>query len=324
MASAFPARDEGRERHPRSAQAMSDNAGLAAACGTDPVMTLAVALASSGLSARDEALDALAKEREAVDAAIRDAANQARQPAALEPELVYEPELAKVRPDVRDHEIRGKLLFRELVGQRSFFQVSAWAIAGLELSATDAELLEQLGINTQLMDARIWPLAVTRRIAAQGGGLARALVGGIASLCTPNLAVQPVAGFMRFLDRVELEVAAGRALRTVLGEVVERRERIAGLGRPVLGPDERVPQVEELATRYGRAQGKSVARAHEIDEFFFEHKGLKINSAGLQGALMRDMGFSPAAACAFCILYFIVPVLAQAVYAAEHAEREGV
>jgi len=322
MASAFPARNESSAPHPRSTQAMSENARLAAACGADPVMTLAVALASSGLSSRDEALEALAARRDAIEAAVADAASQARQPAALEPELVYEPELARVRPDLRDHEIRGKLLFRELVGQRSFFQVSAWAIAGLELPATDAELLEQLGINTQLMDARIWPLAVTRRIAAQGGGLARALVGGIASLCAPNLAVQPVAGFMRFLDRVEREVTAGRELRAVLGDVVERRERIAGLGRPVLGPDERVPQVEDLAARYGRAHGASLALARQIDEFFFEHKGLKINSAGLQGALMRDMGFSPAAASAFCVLYFIVPVLAQAVYAAEHIERD--
>jgi hypothetical protein len=301
----------------RELEAVLENVRLAAACGADAPMTLTVALASAGVLDRAAATAMLVDHAAEIDLAVAVAAAQARAPAPLEPELLFEPELARIRPDVGDHEIRGRLLFRDLLGKRSFFQVAAWAIAGLELSQSDAELLEQLGINTQLADPHIWPLAVTRRIAARGGGLAHALVGGIASLCTQNLAVQPVGGFMRFLDRIEQSLQI-ETLEDALAKVLARRERIPGFGRPVLGPDERVPQVEALADEYGRSAGASFRLAHAINTVLFQKKGLRINSAGLQGAIMRDLGFSAGAAVSFCVLYFVVPVLAHVVYAEEH------
>ena len=36
-----------------------------------------------------------------------------------------------------------------------------------------------------------------------------------------------------------------------------------------------------------------------------------------QGAFMRDLGFSAEAAAAFCLLYFLVPVLTQRVHTSE-------
>jgi hypothetical protein len=62
---------------------------------------------------------------------------------------------------------------------------------------------------------------------------------------------------------------------------------------------------------------------HDIDAEVERKKGLKVNSAGYQAALLRDLGFSPDAAAAFCVLYFIVPVLAHAVYPAERRAAAG-
>jgi hypothetical protein len=59
-----------------------------------------------------------------------------------------------------------------------------------------------------------------------------------------------------------------------------------------------------------------------IDEFFHTRKNQRINSAGLQGAIMRDMGFTPHAATAFCLLYFLTQILAHAVFAEEHLHRK--
>jgi len=44
---------------------------------------------------------------------------------------------------------------------------------------------------------------------------------------------------------------------------------------------------------------------------------VKVNAAGVHGALLRDLGFTPAAGAAFSLLYFMVPVLAQAVFSEE-------
>jgi len=280
-------------------------------------MILTVALASAGAQSVTDALEFLRRSGSALVRLVHEKTDGVRSLAEIEPELRYAPELASVRPELADHEIRGRLVFRDLVGKRSFFQVAALAIAGLELSALDAELLECLGVNTQLLDVRIWPLTVTRRVAANGGGFARAVLAGMATMLNPNMAVQPVGGFMRLLDRLEAGAAAGRSIEAELQEIVSRREKVPGVGRPALGPDERNAQVVELAERFQRHQGRSWHLALQVDEFFHKTKGQHINSAGLQGALMRDIGFSPSSATALCVLYFVVPILAHAAFVEE-------
>lgn len=291
-----------------------ENVRLAAGCGAAPALLLSVALASAGPASVGEALALLARLGGEIERLHAGTPRPHPKLAELEPELRREPELARMRLDVGDHELRGRLVFGELLGKKSFLQVAALAIAGVELSDADAELLEHEGVLTQLADVRIWPLAVTRRVAAAGGSLAECVVAGLASSCTPQMTVMPVAGFMRFLAEVEAELAAGAALDAVVRARLASGERIAGLGRPVLGADERVPPKLALAERYGRAAGRNMRLAREIDALVSRAKGLRVNSAGFQGALLGDLGFSADAAAAFCLLYFLVPVLAHAAF----------
>lgn len=290
-----------------------ENVRLAAGCGAAPGMLLAVAAASMGdVSLREgiETLSRLADDLERVEAGT---ARPHRELAVLPPELSLEPEVARMRPDLDDHEVRGRLLFGELLGERSFFQVAALAIAGLELGRSDSEMLGELGVVTQLADPRIWPLTVARRVAGHGGSLAGSVVAGLATLCTEQMTVLPVGAFMRFLDRVDERVGEGDTVEGMLREIVQSGERIPGVGRPVLRGDERVPWKLDVAKRFGRDRGRSIQLAQRIDEAIFELKGLRVNSAGFQGALLRDLGFDSASGAAFCLLYFLVPVLTQAV-----------
>jgi len=287
--------------------------------GVDPAMAVTVALASRAPRSIAEAAELVARIAPTLEALAARPAGIPPRLADLEPELTLDPEVARIRPDVGDHELRGRLVFRELLGKRSFFQVAALAIGGIEISASDAELLEQLGINTQLADARIWPLAVVRRVAARSG-MTYGVLAGAAVALNPNMGARPVGDFMRALDRFE---ADGRPMPLQLETIVARHERIPGVGRPVLGPDERNAQVVALAQKYGRDNGPSWKLALAIDEFFHSRKKQHINAAGLQGALMRDIGFSPTAASAFCFLYFFVQILAQAVDAEERIHRRN-
>jgi hypothetical protein len=174
-----------------------------------------------------------------------------------------------------------------------------------------------------LTEPRIWPLTVARRVAAHGGGLARSAVAGIASVCTDNMSAPPVGAFMRFLDRMDAETASGRTLEEVLDGILSRRERISGVGRPAFGPDERVPRMHALYESHGKAQGPSMLLARRVDAYLHARKGLRVNSAGFHGALMRDLGFSPAGAAAFCLIYFLVPILANVVYPEERKREAG-
>ena len=306
--------------HASTTRAAVQNAALAAATGAAPAELIAAALASLRATTVRDAIAALHRLQPTLERLARDGAPElARRPAKLDRRLEFEPELARVRPDLHDHEIRGKRLFRDLVGRRSFFQVAAWSIAGLELTARDARLLEHLGVNTQLLDPHIWPLAVARRIASRRGPLARSFIGGVAALFTPNITIEPVAAFMRFLDEVQFALDGGASVKKFLADQLHRGRRIAGFGRPVLGPDERVPHALRLAKRYRRGTGKSVRLAQTVERELSQSKSLVINSAGLQGAIMRDMGFTPDAAAAFCAIYFVVPLLAQHAFVVERS-----
>ncbi len=289
-------------------------------CGAPPAMVATVALMAQAPESLSEAVAFI---REIAPDLRRLAAGGSTFPrtlAELEPELRVDPEIARIRPDVADHEVRGKLVFAELLGERSFFQVAALLIAGMDLSARDAELLEHLGVNTQLADARVWPLTVVRRIAARRG-MPHGILAGAAMALNPNMGAQPVGAFMRTLDRLEAGALRGESVSLQLERGLKRGERVSGVGRPVLGPDERNAHVVDLVRRYERDGGKSWKLALEVDAFFHERKNQHINSAGLQGAIMRDMGFSPASGTAFCLLYFFVQILAQAVVAEERLQH---
>jgi hypothetical protein len=297
------------------------NVELAAACGVPPAMLLSVALATAAPRTVAQALELVKTWSSALLELTARPSTHLKALAELEPELCFQPDIASVRPEAADHELRGRLLFRELLGRQSFFQIAAWSIAGLALSPADAEYLEHLGVVTQLQDVRIWPLTVTRRAGLGPGGFTHALLGGIATMLNSNMAVQPVGAFMRFLDRLDDGVAAGRTVEEQLGEVLARRERVPGVGRPALGPDERNIHVVKIVQRHGRDRGRSWVLAQQINAFFRQNKAQHINSAGLQGAILRDMGFSPQAASAMCVLYFVVPILAHAV-AADEAKQQ--
>ena len=117
-------------------------------------MALCVALASCKASTVAEALDFLNAHRALLLAAADEQGSLTL--GDLPAELRLEPEPARMRLEQGDHEIRGHLVFGELLGQKSFFQVAALEIAGLTLSASDAEFLEKAGIVAQLADVRIW------------------------------------------------------------------------------------------------------------------------------------------------------------------------
>ncbi len=310
--------DEQREKH------VLENVRLAAGDGASPGALLAVALASANVSTLDDGIELLIRLRSELGRIEHETPRPHGQLAQLEPELRFDPDVAAMRLEQEDHELRGRLLFANLAGNKSFLQTAALAIAGVELGATDARLLDEIGVVTQLADPRIWPLTVTRRISTDGGSLADAVIGGFASLCTPLMTGPPVAGFMNLLERVETRLEVGESLANVVAALLKSGERLSGVGRPVLRGDERVEPMLEAAARASRDNGTNLRLALDMDAELSSQKGLSVNSAGIQGAILRDLGFAPHAAAAFSMLYFIVPLLTHAAYPIEVAARETV
>jgi hypothetical protein len=51
----------------------------------------------------------------------------------------------------------------------------------------------------------------------------------------------------------------------------------------------------------------------EVGSALERAKGLRVNSGGVYGALVRDLSFSADAAATFALLYFVVPLLTHSV-----------
>jgi hypothetical protein len=233
---------------------------------------------------------------------------------ALPEAMQYEPELGFLDRSRDDHALRDRYLFADVVGKQSFYQTAVYAISGVAISSREADMLDELGQANLLVDRRAWPMAVTRRVAARGGGYAAAVVAGTAMLAAPVLAGAAAADCARFLRRAALE---GQPIATLVADVIARKQRVMGFGRPLVGPDERVPIMEAILRRYGRHDQPYVALLREVDAQFFAQKGLRSTSAAWAAAVLTDLGMSPGAVQAISNYWVTVCVYAQALFSAE-------
>ena len=240
-------------------------------------------------------------------------------PAAMQ----YQPELGFLDRARDDHALRERYLFADVVGKQSFYQTAIYAMTGLQLSAPDADMLDQLGNANLQIDRRAWPLAVTRRIAARGAGYAAAVVGGTAMMGAQVLAGAAAADCARFLRRARGAELEGRSVDTLVAELLARKERVMGFGRPLVGSDERVPVMERIIREHGRADLPYVTLLRAADEAFFAHKGLRSTAAAWAAAILTDLGLSPEAVQAVSNYWVIVCVYAQALFAGERGLVPG-
>lgn len=294
-----------------------ENVRAAAAVQVPPWAALVSALASARPEGIGGTIDWLIEHRAALEATYDASSRSPLGLARLAPDLCYEPELAGLDRARNDHLLRGRYLFRDLVGQRSFFQAAVLAITGIDLPEQDALLLEQMGVANLAADRRAWPLAVARRIAAHGGSFAAAVTGGTAVMDAQLMGSGAGAGVASFLHFLDAEIEAGKDFDAVMDGVIARREKVLGFGRPVVGPDERVPPVQALMRRFGRDQGKHVTRVRRIEARLFAAKGLQSNVGAWIGAVMCDLGFTPDGVHAMCNIYLAPCIYAQAAFSAE-------
>jgi hypothetical protein len=76
-----------------------------------------------------------------------------------------------------DHSYFGQRVFEELAGRESIGGLTALSVLGRRLPAEECAVLDDAAVCLTLADPRIWPLKLTRVIAAHGGMTAGAAAG---------------------------------------------------------------------------------------------------------------------------------------------------
>jgi hypothetical protein len=288
----------------------------AASVRVPPWLAVVCALAQARPDGIGATIEWLVAHRDELEAAYtRGCAGKLGLPALPEA-MQFEPELGFLDRSRDDHALRDRYLFADVVGKQSFYQTAVYAISGIAISSRDADMLDELGQANLLVDRRAWPMAVTRRVAAHGGGYAAAVVAGTAMLAAPVLAGAAAADCARFLRHTR---ADGRPVSEIVAGVLARGERVMGFGRPLVGPDERVPIMEQVLRRYGRHDQPYVRLLRELEAELEAQKGLRSTSAAWAAAVLTDLGMSPGAVQAVSNYWVAVCVYAQALFSDERA-----
>lgn len=305
---------------PHDEQVLADvhaNVYDAGAVRTPAWRALVVALASVEPDGIGEAIGWLVAHRERLEQAYAQGRSAPLAIAHLPAGMRYVPELGWLDRSRNDHALRDKYLFADLAGRCSFTEAAVYAITGLEIGPEAAAMLDEFGITNLLVDRGAWPMAVTRRVGARGRSYDAAALAGMALMGSRVLAGAAAADCARFLVEARARVRDGALLDTLVAERLARGERIMGFGRPVVGPDERVPVTERLLARYGRGELPYVALLRATDEAMFAHKRLRSTAAAWAAAILLDLGMTPDQVHAVANHWVHVNVYAQAIYSVE-------
>lgn len=289
----------------------------AGATRVPPWMAVTGALAHVRPGSIGATIDWLVAHRDHLEAAYAGGTQGTLGPARMPPEMVYDPDLGGLDRPRDDHRLREKYLFADIDGKMSFTQAAVYAITGIELSPEHAALLDDFGTVNLLVDRRAWPMGATRRVGARTGAYMPAVLTGVAMMGSPVLAGEAAGDCARFLRRAMAAEAEGVPVDQQVAELLARHERVRGFGRPVVGPDERVPVIEAVLRRHGRHDQPQVNLLRRVEAAFMAQKGLGSTAAAWAAAVLGDLGMSPDAVVAVSNYWVSVCVYAQALYSVE-------
>ena len=203
--------------------------------------------------------------------------------------------------------MRGKDLHNEL-GDRQWMDVFLFAITGRQLTENQLRFLNFMWVASSYADPGIWP-----NQAAALGGSARAtaslsLIAGLAVSEAKIYGRRPERKILDFFLRVSSAEDAGTTVEAFIQQELKERKIIAGYGRPLARIDERIPHTLKLIEELGLEKGRYFQLAFKVYEYLKNERGLSINIAALNTAVIADMGISTEEYQQFLTVVFITGI----------------
>ena len=154
-----------------------------------------------------------------------------------------------------EHRYFGHRVFEELAGHESFTSLTALSVLGRKLSPEQCGVLDDAAACLTLADPRIWPLKLTRVIAAHGGTTAAAAAG---LLIEEQARIGPWTCAKSAEQLTELHALlagtslAHEAVHHVVRAYLDKNSIIWGFGTPFRKRDERLVAFRACLDRRGR------------------------------------------------------------------------
>jgi hypothetical protein len=184
-------------------------------------------------------------------------------------------------------------VFQELAGHESLTSLTALSVLGRRLSADQCALLDDAAVCLTLADPRIWPLKLTRVIAAHGGMTAAAAAG---LLIQEDARIGPWACVKAAELLVELHlqlVGTGfdaEAVDAVVLAYLDKHPFVWGFGTPFRKRDERLVAFRACLERRGRRRLPFMRTFDAIAEVVTRSRHAQPNIVMALAATFLDLG----------------------------------
>jgi citrate synthase len=194
--------------------------------------------------------------------------------------------------------IRGRNLADDLMGRMTFTEVVYLLVRGEAPTAGQARMLDAVLVS--LADHGLTPTVLAARLTYTGApeSLQGAVAAGLLGAGSVFLGV--VEDTALFLEGIEHKAGAEAAVRAQIAA----GKRVPGLGHPVHKiEDPRTPRMYAIAEETGQL-GPNLRALRLVAAAHAEQTGraLPINGAGVGGAALADLGFTPAIVRGFALI----------------------
>lgn len=194
--------------------------------------------------------------------------------------------------------IRGHNLADQLMGRVTFTELAYLLVSGQQPTEGQARMLDAVLVS--LADHGLTPTVLAARLTYTGAP--EALQGAVASglLGAGSVFLGVVEDTAVFLQDISDAAGAGAVVRARLAA----GKRVPGLGHPVHKvEDPRTPRMYAIAEETGQV-GPNLQALRWVAAAHAEQTGraLPINGAGVAGAALADLGFTPAIVRGFALI----------------------
>ncbi len=207
--------------------------------------------------------------------------------------------------------LRGKDIFEQL-SEMGWFEYFIFGVTGktFKTSKTFVKLVEGMWATTSFPDVRLWNNRVCALAGTSRSTGALALASGLAVSEATVYGLKPIKGAMDFFLRLKAAIDQGDTLESVVMREVKKYRGVCGYGRPLVDKDERIEPILDFTRRAGAKEGEYLKLAFEVETFFKSTRyKYRLNAAGLDGAIMADMGLTLENYYYLSILCFVAGML---------------
>ena len=192
-----------------------------------------------------------------------------------------------------EHRYFGRAVLEDLAGKESLTWLMALSILGRELPRECYAVLDDAAGALTLADPRIWPLKLTRLIAAYGSTIPAAAAG---LLIEEQARIGPwaCAKAAELLSTFEARIASQRGeLGNVVKEYLAEHRFVWGFGTPFRARDERLVAFRACIARRGRSEGRYWRTLELVANEIRDARRTEPNIGVAIAAAFLDMGITP-------------------------------